>query len=62
MYFFSCEFAIQVWNRTGLWGFIQHALSTTAAIFSFLESLYVELSQRLTIVIWSIWKHHNLRV
>jgi hypothetical protein len=64
--FFYCPFAIQVWNRTGLWGFVQHALSNTAsatnAIFSLLENLSVELTQRLSTVIWSIWKHRNLRV
>jgi len=64
--FFSCPFAIQIWNRTGLWSSIQHALSittsSTAAIFSLLENLSAELSQRLTTVMWSIWKHRNLRV
>jgi len=62
----ACPFAIQVWNTTGLWGSIQHALSTTAsgieAIFSLLQNLSVELSQRFTTAIWSIWKHRNLRV
>jgi hypothetical protein len=46
--------------------FHQHALSTTAsstnAIFYLLENLSVEFSQRLTTVMWSIWKHRNLRV
>jgi hypothetical protein len=64
--FFSCPFAIQVWNRTGLWGSIQHALSTTMsatdAIFSLLQNLSAYLSQRLTTIIWSIWKHRNFRI
>jgi len=64
--FFACPFAIHVWNRTGLWGSVQHALSTTAsaseAIFYLLETLSVKLTQRLLSVLWSIWKHHNLRV
>jgi len=64
--FFTCPFAIQVWNTTDLYGSIQHALSTTAlgieAIFSLLQNLSVELSQRFTTAIWSIWKHRNLRV
>jgi hypothetical protein len=64
--FFSCPFAIQVWNKAGLWGSIQHALSNTPSsmtvIFSLLENLSVKLSQRLTTVMWSIWKHRNLRV
>jgi hypothetical protein len=55
-----------VWNRTGLWGSIQHALShnasATEAIFSLFENLSAELSQRLSTLIWSLWKHRNLRV
>jgi len=64
--FFDCPFAIQVWNRTGLWGSVHHALSHTAsapdAIFSLLENLSTELSQRLSTVLWSLWKHRNIRV
>ena len=64
--FFACPFAIQVWNTTGLWGSIQHALSSTVsateAIFSLLQNLSVDLSQRFITAIWSIWKHCNLRV
>jgi hypothetical protein len=64
--FFDCPLSVQVWNRTGLWSSIQHALSTTTstmdAIFSLLESLSGELTQRLASVLWSIWKHRNLRV
>jgi len=64
--FFECPFTIQVWHTTGLWGSVQHALSqtasTTEAIFYLLENLAVELSQRLSTVMWSIWKHRNLRV
>lgn len=55
-----------VWNKAGLWGSIQHALSntpsSTTVMFSLLENLSVKLSQRLTTVMWSIWKHRNLRV
>ena len=32
------------------------------AIFYLLENLSVELTQRLSSVIWSLWKHRNLRV
>ena len=64
--FFACPFATQVWNRTGLWGSIQHALSTTSsatnAIFSILQVLFVDLLQRFATVLWSIWKHRNLKV
>jgi hypothetical protein len=64
--FLDCPFAIQVWNRTGLWGSVQHALTHTAsgtnAIFYLLQNLSAELTQRLSTVIWSLWKHRNLRV
>ena len=64
--FFACPIALQVWNRTGLWGSVQHAISTTnsatEAIFYLLANLSAKLTQRLTFVIWSIWKHRNLRV
>jgi len=64
--FFVCPFATQVWNRTGLWGSIHHALSTTSsatdAIFSLLQVLSVDLLQRFATVLWSIWKHRNLKV
>jgi len=64
--FFACPFALQVWNMKGLWGSVNHAVSTTtsviATIFYLLENLSADLTQRLTSVIWSIWKHRNLRV
>jgi len=64
--FFACPFALKVWNRTGLLGSVQHAVSTTnsatEAIFYLLANLSADLTQRLTFVIWSIWKHRNLRV
>jgi hypothetical protein len=49
-----------------LWSSIHHALSITVsvidAIFSLLENLSGELSQRLESVLWSIWKRRNLQV
>lgn len=64
--FFDCSFALHVWNRIGLWSSLQHALTHTTsakdAIFSLLETLSAELSQRLSNVMWSLWKHCNLRV
>jgi len=61
--FFNCLFAIQVWNRTGLWGSVQHALTRTAsATDALFETLSAELLQCLSTVIWSIWKHRNLKI
>lgn len=49
-----------------MWDTIQHVLSATgsatSAIFSLLETLSAALCQRLASVLWSIWKHRNLRV
>jgi ribonuclease HI len=45
---------------------VQHAISVSdsamTAIFYLLENLSVELTQHLSSVIWSLWKHRNLRV
>jgi len=64
--FFVCPFSLQVWHKTGLWSSVSHAVSTTnsatEAIFHLLENLSADLTQRLASVIWSIWKHRNLRV
>jgi len=64
--FFDCPFSIQVWNMTCLWSSVQYAIfvtdSATGAIFHLLENLSVELTQRLSSVIWSLWKHRNLIV
>jgi len=63
--FFNCPFVVQIWQMTGLWGVIQHALSSTNSatdnIFLLLETLSVEFNQRLASTFWSIWKHRNLR-
>ncbi|XP_024634710.1 uncharacterized protein [Medicago truncatula] len=48
----------KVWNRTGLWSSVQHALSHTTSV----SPTSAELAQRLSTVMWSLWKHRNLRV
>lgn len=64
--FFDCPFALQVWNKTGLWSSVHHAISVTdsavSAIFHLLEHLSADLIQRLSSVLWSLWKHRNLKV
>jgi len=62
--FFSI--VLLLYNMTSHRGSVQHALthtaSTTDALFSLLETLSAKLSQRLSTVIWSIWKHCNLKI
>jgi len=36
--------------------------STTEAIFSLLHSLSATLSQRMVALLWSMWKHMNVKV
>jgi len=58
--------SLQVWNITGLWHSVQSAISSPnsapKAIFNLLESLSVELAQRLSTILWSLWKHRNVRI
>jgi len=49
----------------GMWHEIQNAVvtspSTTKAIFSLLHSLFVMLSQQIVALLWSLWKHRNVK-
>ena len=50
----------------GLWQEIQVAMASSPsaieAIFALLHSLSATLSQRLAAILWSLWKHRNLKV
>jgi hypothetical protein len=50
----------------GMWHKIQNAVvtspSATEVIFTLLHSLSVTLSQRMAALIWSSWKHRNVKV
>ena len=63
---FLCPFSVQVWQRTGLWHDIQHAMNSSSSasdtIFAILQKLSDEHSQRFAAVLWSIWKHRNLKL
>jgi len=64
--FFDCTFAQQIWLRSGLRGDVQHACDTHnsagAAIFSLLQVLSCAESQQFAALLWSLWKHRNLRL
>jgi len=64
--FFYCTFAQQIWLRSGLRGDVQHACDTHnsagAAIFSLLQVLSCVESQQFAALLWSLWKHRNLRL
>jgi len=64
--FFECPIAVQVWRMSDLWDEVQHAfaLSTTTvfAIFYLLQELPSAYSQRFVAIVWSVWKHRNLKL
>jgi hypothetical protein len=66
VFFFSCPFVVQVWHLAGLWEVFSHVVSTnglaTHAIFSFLQSLAADLRHKMMAIIWSLWKHHNIKL
>src|SRR4030067_946497 len=63
---FLCPFSVQVWQQTGLWHDIQHAMNSSSSasdtIFAILQKLSDEHSQHFAVVLWSIWKHRNLKL
>jgi hypothetical protein len=64
--FFHSSFAIQVWRFAGLWSHIQNVIATAAPvtdmIFNLLKTLPTEQKQTLAAMVWTIWKHRNLKV
>jgi len=62
---FDCPFATQVWHMTDLWSHITVYSSTTSvveAIFWLVDTLCGEQKQLFVVVLWSLWKHRNLKV
>ncbi|MCI04392.1 polynucleotidyl transferase ribonuclease H fold, partial [Trifolium medium] len=55
-----------VWRMAGLWDEEQAAVTSTNsaidAIFSLLHDLSSELNQRMAAILWSVWKHRNLKL
>jgi len=64
--FFECPFAVHVLSMAGMWHEIHNVVvtspSTAEAIFSLLHSLSVTLSQQMAALLWSLWKHRNVKV
>ena len=57
---------VQVWHFAGLWSHIQNIITTvvpvTNMIFNLVETLPTEQKQAFAAMVWSIWKHRNLKV
>lgn len=64
--FFACPLAVQTWRMTGLWSHIVTVSSTdvsaTQIIFNLVETLPAEQKQLFATMLWSLWKHKNLKV
>jgi ribonuclease HI len=63
---FECPFTVQVWRTTGLWNTVHKVFleknSAADAIFELLHQLSQEFSQRFAAVLWSLWKHRNIKL
>lgn len=64
--FFDCSFAVQVWIRAGMWEKIQQACTNsncaTDLIFLLVQELSRDASQHFAALLWSMWKHRNLKL
>ncbi|PNX57217.1 cytochrome p450, partial [Trifolium pratense] len=63
---FACPLSVQVWRAAGLWNRIQGAgnntSSATDTIFLLLQQLNAHKSARMTVIMWSLRKHRNLKL
>jgi ribonuclease HI len=63
---FNCPFSVQVWQRIGFWNVIQQIRANTGSVadclFALLQHYNDDNSQRLTGILWSLWKHRNLKL
>ena len=65
--FFNCAFVVRVWNWSGLWDVIQHALSlTTTTVYTIFHLLHELARENSPIVLPPpsrvFWKHRNLKL
>jgi len=63
---FECPFTAQVWRAIDLWNTVHEVFlkkkSAVDAIFELLHQLSQEFSQRFAAILWSLWKHRNLKL
>jgi hypothetical protein len=61
-----CPFSVQVWQHLGFWNVIRQTRANTGSvaecIFSLLQHYNNEDCQRFTTILWSLWKHRNLKL
>jgi hypothetical protein len=63
---FECPFTVQVWRKIGLWNAVHDVFleknSACDTIFKLLHQLSQDLGQWFATVLWSLWKHGNLKL
>ncbi|PNX81138.1 cytochrome p450, partial [Trifolium pratense] len=63
---FLCPFAASIWRDSGVWNYVEAAVnsSNTVAetIFLLLQNLEEQKSARLAVIMWSIWKHCDIKL
>jgi hypothetical protein len=66
IFLLNALFVVQVWQMAGLWIEVNHAvIITNSAIdakFSLLQNLSQEHVQHMAVVLWSLWKHRNIKL
>jgi len=64
--FFDYSFAVQVWRLLCLWSHIQTVVSTVVSarqmFFTLLDTFPTDQKHVFVAMVWSIWKHQNLKV
>jgi ribonuclease HI len=63
---FTCPYASQVWQKTHLWGFVQHAVAVCGSVddivFHLLQTISASQCSLLAMLLWSLWKRRNLKL
>jgi hypothetical protein len=64
--FFHCHFVVQVWQIAGLGDdvgvAIHNNITVEDVVFALFYKLTDDLKQRMAVVLWSLWKHRNLKL
>ncbi|CAJ2655005.1 unnamed protein product [Trifolium pratense] len=63
---FDCPLSIRAWRSIGLWEKVEAAVKTTTtaatSIFLLLQQLDEQQATHMAALMWSIWKHRNLKL